>query len=285
VHTVVVLALPDTIAFDLSTPVEIFGRVRLPGGRPGYRVQACATDPVVTAGPLRLSADHGLDALAHADTIVVPGRNDPSAATPGAVVDALRDAAAAGTRIASIWVGAFTLAAAGLLDGRRATTHWAAAERFRFAFPAVDLDPAVLYVDSGQVVTSAGAIAGVDMCLHLVGRDYGTAAAAEASRLACSRGHRGPRADRMSGRRPHRHTAAGDLTFSCPLRDLRRRRCVRSDHRGARRDGPAARAYRSGGHGGPFGSERNGRPAGSGITHPWGSVRTRSHSRRPRRCS
>jgi transcriptional regulator GlxA family with amidase domain len=253
VHTVVVLALPDTIAFDLSTPVEIFGRVRLPGGRPGYRVQACATDPVVTAGPLRLSADHGLDALAHADTIVVPGRNDPSAA--------------------------------GLLDGRRATTHWAAAERFRFAFPAVDLDPAVLYVDSGQVVTSAGAIAGVDMCLHLVGRDYGTAAAAEASRLACSRGHRGPRADRMSGRRPHRHTAAGDLTFSCPLRDLRRRRCVRSDHRGARRDGPAARAYRSGGHGGPFGSERNGRPAGSGITHPWGSVRTRSHSRRPRRCS
>jgi transcriptional regulator GlxA family with amidase domain len=189
-HTVVVLALPDTIAFDLSTPIEVFGRVRLPGGRPGYRLRTCSTEPVVTAGPLRLSTDHGIDALAHADTVVVPGRNDPSAATPAAVIDALRDAAAAGTRIASICVGAFTLAAAGLLNGRRATTHWAAAEQFRIAFPAVELDPDVLYVDGGQVVTSAGATAGVDMCLHLVSRDYGAAVAADASRLAVAPLHR-----------------------------------------------------------------------------------------------
>ncbi|WP_329100638.1 helix-turn-helix domain-containing protein [Micromonospora sp. NBC_01699] len=189
-HTVVVLALPDTIAFDLTTPIEVFGRVRLPGGRPGYRVQVCADEPTVTAGPIRLATDHGLDALTRADTIVVPGRNDPSAATPAAVADALREAAAAGTRIASICVGAFTLAAAGLLDGRRATTHWAATDRFRAAFPGVDLDPDVLYVDSGQIVTSAGATAGIDMCLHLVGRDYGAAVAADASRLTVAPLHR-----------------------------------------------------------------------------------------------
>lgn len=183
-HTVFVLALPDSIAFDLTAPVEVFGRVRLPGGRDGYRVQVCATEPVITAGPFRVAADHGLDALAHADTVVVPGRNDPSAATPPPVIDALRSAAAAGTRIASICVGAFTLAAAGLLDGKRATTHWAAASQFRLAFPAVELDPRVLYVDNGQIVTSAGATSGIDMCLHLVSRDYGAAVAADASRLA-----------------------------------------------------------------------------------------------------
>jgi transcriptional regulator GlxA family with amidase domain len=189
-HTVSVLALPDTIAFDLTTPIEIFGRVRLPGGRPGYRVQVCGAEKVVRAGPVRLAVDHRLDALVQADTIVVPGRIDPSAAAPGAVVAALRRAAAAGTRIASICVGAFTLAAAGLLDGRRATTHWAAVDEFRRAFPAVDLDPDVLYVDTGQIVTSAGATAGIDMCLHLVSRDYGVAVAADTSRLAVAPLHR-----------------------------------------------------------------------------------------------
>ena len=189
-HTVVVLALPDAIAFDVTTPVEVFGRVRLPDGGPGYRVEVCAAEPVVTAGPLRLMADRGLDALAGAGTIVVAGRNDPAAATPEPVTAALRAAARAGTRIASICVGAFTLAAAGLLDGRRATTHWAAAGLFRTLFPGVELDPAVLYVDTGQVVTSAGATAGVDMCLHLVGRDHGAAVAAQASRMAVAPLHR-----------------------------------------------------------------------------------------------
>ncbi|MBB5874390.1 transcriptional regulator GlxA family with amidase domain [Allocatelliglobosispora scoriae] len=189
-HTVAVLALPDTIAFDLSTPIELFGRVRLPGWRPGYRVLVCAAEPVVTAGPLRLATDHGLDALARADTIVVPGRNDPASPTPAAVLGALREAMARGTRIASICVGAFTLGAAGLLDGRRATTHWAATERFRTAFPAVELDPDVLYVDSGQIITSAGATAGIDMCLHLIRRDHGAAVAADAARLAVAPLHR-----------------------------------------------------------------------------------------------
>jgi transcriptional regulator GlxA family with amidase domain len=147
-HTVAVLALSDTIAFDLSTPIEVFGRVRLPGGRPGYRVQVCGPEPVVDAGPVRLAVDHGLEALDRADTVVVPGRHDHARPVAGDVLEALRAAAAAGTRIASICVGAFTLAAAGLLDGRRATTHWLAAEPFRAAFPAVDLDPDALYVDN-----------------------------------------------------------------------------------------------------------------------------------------
>jgi transcriptional regulator GlxA family with amidase domain len=189
-HTVVVLALPDTIAFDLSTPVEVFGRVRLPGNEAGYRVLVCGTEPVVTAGPMRIATDHGIEALAEADTIVVPGRNDLTPPSPAGVLDALRDAVSAGTRVASICSGAFTLAAAGILDGKRATTHWLAAEEFRAAFPAVDLDPEVLYVDEGQVLTSAGASAGLDLCLHMVARDYGASVAADAARLAVAPLHR-----------------------------------------------------------------------------------------------
>ncbi len=189
-HVVAVLALPDTIAFDLATPVEAFGRVQLPSGAPGYRVMVCGSQPEVTAGPLRIATDHGLEALADADTIVIPGRNDPSVDAPEEVLAALTAAHARGVRIASICSGAFTLAATGLLDGKRATTHWIAAEFFRVRFPAVDLDPDVLYVDEGQILTSAGASAGLDLCLHIVARDYGAAVAADAARLAVAPLHR-----------------------------------------------------------------------------------------------
>ena len=189
-HTVAVMALPDSIAFDLSTAVEVFGRVRLADGRAGYRVLVCGTEPVVTAGPLRIATDHGLDALADADTIVVPGRNDVGAETPAGVLEALRAAVHAGTRIASICSGAFTLAAAGLLEGKRATTHWVAADLFRATFPGVHVDADVLYVDEGQVLTSAGASAGLDLCLHMVQLDYGAAVATDAARLAVAPLHR-----------------------------------------------------------------------------------------------
>jgi transcriptional regulator GlxA family with amidase domain len=189
-HTVAVLALPDTIAFDLSTPVEVFGRLQLPSGEPGYRMLVCGTDPVVTAGPLRIATDHGIDALAQADTVVVPGRYDATAHTSDEVLAALRSAHARGTRIASICAGAFTLAEAGLLDGKRATTHWLAVDVFRARFPAVHLDADVLYVDEGQVLTSAGASAGLDLCLHMVARDYGASLAADAARLAVAPLHR-----------------------------------------------------------------------------------------------
>lgn len=189
-HTVAVLALPDTIAFDLATPVEVFGRVQLACGQAGYRVMVCGAEPVVTAGPMRIATDHGLDALSAADTVIVPGRNDVTVPTADVVLQALRSAKAAGTRIASICAGAFTLAEAGLLDGRRATTHWAAADHFRTSFPAVQLDPDVLYVDEGQVLTSAGASAGLDLCLHMVAGDHGAAVAADAARLAVAPLHR-----------------------------------------------------------------------------------------------
>jgi transcriptional regulator GlxA family with amidase domain len=188
-HTVALVALPDVIAFDLTTAIEVFDRVVLSGGQKGYRVLVCGTEPIVDAGLIRIATDHGIDALAAADTIVVPGR-DPVGGTCDAVLQALKSAYAAGTRIASICSGAFTLAEAGLLDGRRATTHWIAAKVFAAAFPAVDLDPDVLYVDEGQVLTSAGASAGLDLCLHMVANDYGAAVAADAARLAVAPVHR-----------------------------------------------------------------------------------------------
>ncbi|MDT5014276.1 MAG: hypothetical protein QOD39_436 [Mycobacterium sp.] len=189
-HTVVVLALPDTIAFDLSTPVETFGRVQLSSGATGYRIVVCGSEPVVSAGPFRITTDHGLDALDDADTIVIPGCNEATAATSDEVRVALVGAYARGVRIASICSGAFTLAATGLLDGKRATTHWIAADLFRATFPAVHLDPDVLYVDEGQVLTSAGASAGLDLCLHMIARDYGASVAADAARLAVAPVHR-----------------------------------------------------------------------------------------------
>jgi transcriptional regulator GlxA family with amidase domain len=189
-HSVAVVALADVIAFDLTTAVEVFGRVVLPSGEPGYRVLVCGTAPVVSAGPMRIATDHGIADLDGADTIVVPGRNDVTAGTSDDVLRALKSAYARGTRIASICSGAFTLAEAGLLDGRRATTHWLAADLFRATNPALDLDPDVLYVDEGQVLTSAGASAGLDLCLHMVASDYGAAVAAYAARLAVAPLHR-----------------------------------------------------------------------------------------------
>ena len=189
-HRVAVLALPDVIPFDLSIAVEVFGRAPFAHAANGYRVQVCGTEPVVDAGLFRIGTDHGLEALADADTIIVPGRNDVATETPADVITALRSAHAAGTRIASICTGAFLLADAGLLDGRRATTHWAVADVFRAKFPAVQLDPDVLYVDEGQILTSAGASAGLDLCLYLVARDHGSAAAATAAKLAVAPLHR-----------------------------------------------------------------------------------------------
>lgn len=183
-HTVAVLALDGLIPFDLATPIEVFSRARLPGGGQAYRVRVCAPTPMIEAGLFRLHTPWGLDALTQADTVVVPGRADPAAPVPDVVLEALRQAAADGTRLASICVGAFVLAATGLLDGQRATTHWLVADLLARRHPAVRVDPDVLYVDNGQLLTSAGAAAGLDLCLHLVRRDFGSAVAADAARLA-----------------------------------------------------------------------------------------------------
>lgn len=183
-HLVAVLALDGVLAFDLSTPIEVFGRARLPSGRAAYRVCICAPTVEVDTGAFTLRARWGLDTLAEADTIILPGLADPMVALPDEVLAALRTAAARGTRLASICVGTFTLAATGLLNGLRATTHWAAAGELARRYPEVDVDASVLFVDNGQILTSAGAAAGLDLCLHLIRRDHGSAVAADTARLA-----------------------------------------------------------------------------------------------------
>ncbi|MFE9171535.1 GlxA family transcriptional regulator [Streptomyces kebangsaanensis] len=185
-HTVAVLALDQVIPFDLSAPVDTFGWARLPDGREAYEVRVCSAAPEVRAagGAFTVRAPHGLEALAEAGTIILPGQADPTAALPPDVADALRAAAANGTRIASICVGAFVLAATGLLDGLRATTHWVAARQLAERHPGITVDPNVLYVDNGQFLTSAGAAAAMDMCLHMIRKDHGSAVAAQAARMS-----------------------------------------------------------------------------------------------------
>lgn len=183
-HTVAVLALDGVIPFDLSAPIDTFRWARLPDGREAYRVRVCSPQREVSAGTFTVRTPYGLEALAEADTIVLPGVEDPPDTLPPGVTEALRAAAANGTRIASICVGAFLFAATGLLDGLRATTHWIAAPDLAARYPGVSVDPNVLYVDNGQFLTSAGAAAAMDMCLHMIRRDHGSAVAAHAARMA-----------------------------------------------------------------------------------------------------
>ncbi|MFE4258504.1 GlxA family transcriptional regulator [Streptomyces sp. NPDC056883] len=183
-HTVAVLALDRVIPFDLATPIEVFSRTRLPDGRPGYQIRVCAEQPEVDAGSFSLRAPWGLDGLRGADTIIVPGTDAPTAPLSPAVRAALLAAAEQGTRIASICSGTFPLAATGLLNGLRATTHWMAADLLAATYPDIEVDPDVLYVDNGRILTSAGAAAGLDLCLHMIRKDYGSAVAADAARLS-----------------------------------------------------------------------------------------------------
>ena len=183
-HKIAILALDGVLAFDLSTPIELFGRTRLPDGRPAYEVRVCAPKAEIDAGSFIMRVPWGLDILAQADTIILPGLADITTPVPTEVLTALRRAAGGGARLASICVGAFVLAATGLLDGLRATTHWLAAAELARQYPKVTVDADVLFVDNGQFLTSAGAAAGLDLCLHLVRRDYGAAVAADAARFA-----------------------------------------------------------------------------------------------------
>jgi transcriptional regulator GlxA family with amidase domain len=183
-HTVAVLALEHVVPFDLATPIDTFGRTRLPDGRKPYRIRVCGSTPEVQSDAFALRVPWGLEALAEADTIMVPGCSEEAGPPGKDVLDALRAAAARGTRIASVCAGAFTLAATGLLDGLPATTHWAAAGALAARFPAVEVRPDVLYVDNGQFLTSAGAAAGLDLCLHMIRRDLGSAVAADTARLS-----------------------------------------------------------------------------------------------------
>jgi transcriptional regulator GlxA family with amidase domain len=181
---VAVVAFDGVVLADLATPCEVFALARDRAGRPAYDVRVCSATRKVRSAHVALEAPWRLAALARAHTIVVPGVADVGARLPEEVVGALRRAVDRGARVASICTGAFVLAATGALDGKRATTHWRAAAALARRHPAVTVDAGVLYVDNGTVLTSAGAAAGFDLCLHLVRSDLGAQAAAEVARSA-----------------------------------------------------------------------------------------------------
>lgn len=187
VHEVVVLALPDSTAFELGLASKFLGSAVDSGDRPLYRVRVASLDggPVRTSGGYSILPEHDASALDTADTVIVPGLSlataMPDGTLPRGTVTVLRRAAKH-ARMVSICTGAFALAAAGLLDGRPATTHWMHAERFAELFPKVRLDPDVLFVDDGDVLTSAGNAAGIDLLLHLVRRDHGSEVATRVAR-------------------------------------------------------------------------------------------------------
>lgn len=191
VHRVVALVLPPQSTFELACAAEVFG-VRRPGLPARYAFQVCAERPgvVPTLAGYDMAVDDGLSALETADTVVIPGwhrRDDPA---PGAVVDALRRAHRRGARIVTICSGTFLLAEAGLLDHRRATTHWRLAAELAARFPDVLVEPDTLYVDLGDIATSAGTAAGIDLCLHLARADHGAAYAAHVARHMVMPPHR-----------------------------------------------------------------------------------------------
>lgn len=195
-HRVVVLALTGLLPFELGIPHRIFGRAKDTDGRPLYEILTCSLRP----GPVRTDADfsidvgHGPEALATADTVVVPASYELGPVyEEGRLPDELADTLAhirPGTRMVSICTGGYVLAAAGYLDGRPATTHWSSAEHFQRLFPSVKVDADVLFIDDGDVLTSAGVAAGIDLCLHIVRRDHGTAVANEVARRTVVPPHR-----------------------------------------------------------------------------------------------
>ncbi|WP_341719225.1 DJ-1/PfpI family protein [Micromonospora sp. FIMYZ51] len=187
-HRVAVLAVDQVVGLDLGTPSQVFRTARDADDRHFYTVDTCTPGgrPVRSTAGFQVLPDHGLELLVGADTIIVPGVNGAATQRHDAiepdVIEALRAAYHRGVRIMSICTGAFVLAAAGLLDGRRATTHWAYTDRFRRLYPDVDLDPEVLFVADGQLLTSAGVAAGIDLCLHVVRTDHGSQIANQAAR-------------------------------------------------------------------------------------------------------
>lgn len=191
-RSVAVLIYDRLATFEFGVAVEIFGLPRPEMGQDWYRMLTCAAEP----GPLRaggglwVTAATGLEGLEDAGTIILPGWKGIEIPPPPELLAALRAAAARGARIVSICSGAFVLAAAGLLDGRKATTHWRYVEAFRSAFPQVTLVPEVLYVDEGQILTSAGSASGIDLLLHIVRSDFGAEAANMVARRLVVPSHR-----------------------------------------------------------------------------------------------
>lgn len=178
------MAFDGVVLGDLSTACEVFGLARRKDGRAAYEVRVCSASEQVESLHVALRVPWRLSSLVQADTVIVPGINDVKRPVAPTILRAIRRAAEHGTRVASICTGAFVLAATGVLDGLGATTHWLAAPELARRHPSIDLDANVLYVDNGRVLTSAGAAAGFDLCLHMIRRDLGADVAASVARLA-----------------------------------------------------------------------------------------------------
>lgn len=191
-HRVIALCLDGLVAFDLTAPAQAFQVAAKPGGQPLYRFATCSPDgaPVRSTSGFSVTPEADLAALRRADTIVVPGYAAAFDPPPERALAALRAAAQRGARLLSVCTGAFCLAHAGVLDGRRATTHWAWAGELARRFPAVEVDPDALFVDEGEVLTSAGLSAGIDLSLHVIRRDFGAEAGERVARHMVAAPHR-----------------------------------------------------------------------------------------------
>lgn len=183
-EVVAVLLFSGGPIFESSIPLSVFGIDRQDAGVPRYRLLVCGGEegPLRTTGGLELTAPYGLEAISRAGTVVVPAWRSITSPPPAEALEALRRAHEEGARIVGLCTGAFVLAAAGLLDGRPATTHWMYAPTLAKRYPSVHVDPRELFVDDGDVLTSAGTAAGIDLCLHIVRTDHGTEAAGALAR-------------------------------------------------------------------------------------------------------
>lgn len=175
--TVAMVVTEGILHYELAAACEVFGVDRAELADPWYEFTVCGPTSTRVENRFHIEPDHGLDHLVHADTVIIPGWADLDQDPPADLVAAIRAAHQAGARIVSLCTGAFVLAAAGLLDGKRATTHWLHAETLAQRYPQIEVDADVLYVDEDRILTSAGKAAAMDLCLHLVRLDHGTTVA------------------------------------------------------------------------------------------------------------
>jgi len=212
-HLVVALAYDRLCTFEFGCAVELFALDRPELGVQWYEFAICAVEPgpIRAAGGFTIDAPYAPELLERADTIVIPGWRGADEPVPPALLALLRAACERGARLCSICSGVFVLAAAGILDGRRATTHWRYTDALARRFPAIEVLPDDLYVDTGQVITSAGSAAGIDMLLHLIRRDYGAHIGnLVAQRLVVAPHREGGQAQYLP--RPMAHDEKGRLT-------------------------------------------------------------------------
>ncbi len=232
---VVALVYDGLCTFEFAIAVEVFGLPRPELGVDWYRfsVASIETHSARATGGIRIVAQKGLRALNDAGTIVIPGWRDPDAIPPRSLLQAIRRAHERGVRLLTICSGVFVLAAAGLLDGKRATTHWRYTDRLRALYPRIEVEPDVLYVDEGNILTSAGSAAGIDLCLHVVRRDFGADIANQVARRMVVPPHRDGgqaqyvhapmRSETSNGLAPVMDWALGRLHATMSVDDLAKR--------------------------------------------------------------